>query len=122
MATGAPVVADQLEGIRGNGDVKLFAQPRPTEAARVVFRRDLLVEGGGIDPKAGPAWVLDFLMRNQATAVETLEVVGVRRRFPDRRRALAPRPGNARHAVLNRRLIDWSELATRGVSRASRRW
>ena len=66
VAAGAPVVADQLEGIRGNGQTEVFGQPRPTEATRLMFRRDVLVDGGGIDPEAGAAWVLDFLLRNPA--------------------------------------------------------
>ena len=111
VAAAAPVAADRMEGIRGNGDTEVYAQPRPTEAARVLFRRDVLVDGGGIDPDAGPAWVLDFLMRHPDTQVSTVNKVGVRRRFPDRRRAIEQRPGNHRHAVLNRRLIDWPGLA-----------
>ena len=113
VAMGAAVVADRMEGIRGNGDTDVYKQPRPTEAARLMFRRDVLVDGGGIDPEAGPAWVLDFLMRNQATPVEHVDEVGVRRVFPDRRRAGLQRPGNFRHAVLNRHLVDWASLESR---------
>lgn len=113
VATGASVVADRMEGVRGNGDTELFSQPRPTEAARLMFRRDLLLAGGGIDPDAGPAWVLDFLMRNPTTAIEHVEEIGVRRMFKDRRRAGLQRPGNFRHVVLNRHLVDWGSLASR---------
>jgi GT2 family glycosyltransferase len=113
VGVGAPVAADRMEGIRGNGEREVYSQPRPTEAARLLFRRDVLVGGGGIDPEAGPAWVLDFLLRNPATAIETVPEIGVLRRFPDRRRALALPPGNARHGVLNRHLVDWAELERR---------
>lgn len=105
VAAGAPVAADRMEGIRANGDTEVYAQPRPTEAARLLFRRDVLRDGGGIDPEAGSAWVLDFLMRNPDTPVESVNKIGVRRRFPDRRRAHHQRPGNFRHAVLNRHLV-----------------
>jgi GT2 family glycosyltransferase len=113
LAAGAPVVADQMEGARANGDVEVFSQPRPVEPARLLFRRDVLLEGGGIDPGAGSAWVLDFLMRNPETDIAEVAKVGVRRRFAGRRKALGSRPGNARHAVLNRHLVDWSELEQR---------
>jgi GT2 family glycosyltransferase len=99
-----------MEGVRGNGETEVYAQPRPTEAARLMFRRDVLVVGGGIDPEAGPAWPLDFLLRNQVATVEQVGETGVRRSFPDRRRAGLQRPGNFRHAVLNRHLVDWVEL------------
>ena len=42
-----------------------------------------------------------------------MDEVGVRRRFPDRRRAGLQRPGAFRHAVLNRHLVDWPELERR---------
>lgn len=113
VAAGAPVAADRLEGIRGNGESEVFGQPRPTEATRVMFRREVLVDAGGIDASAGTAWVLDFLLRNPATQIALVPEVGVRRRYPDRRRALDLPPGNARHAVLNRHLVDWSGLASR---------
>ena len=113
LAVGAPVVADRLEGVRGNGDREVYAQPRPTEAARLLFRRSVLVDGGGIDPAAGSAWVLDFLLRNPETQIATVPEVGVRRSFPDRRRAHDLPVGNARHAVLNRHLVDWAGLAER---------
>ena len=47
------------------------------------------------------------------TAVEPVPVVGVRRRFPDRRRALRPPPGDWRRVVLNKHLVDWAALAAR---------
>ncbi len=113
VAEAAPVVADQMEGIRGTGESEIYAQPRPTEAARLLFRRDVLVDGGGIDPETGSAWVLDFLLRNPDTVIATVPEVGVRRRFPDRRRALEPPLGNARHVVLNQHLVDWAWLERR---------
>ena len=113
VAAAAPVVADRMEGIRANGQTEVYAQPRPTDAARLMFRRDTLVDGGGVDPEAGSAWVLDFLMRNQAIGVATVDAVGVRRRFPDRRRAHDVAPGNVRNSVLNRHLVDWPELDRR---------
>ncbi len=110
VSLGAPVVADRMEGVRGNGDTEVYAQPRPTEAARLLFRRDVLVDGGGIDPGAGPAWPLDFFLRNGVATVEQVGRTGVLRSFPDRRRAGLQRPGNFRHAVLNRHLVDWAGL------------
>ena len=113
VARAAPLVADQMEGVRGSGETELYAQPRPTEAARVMFRRDVLVDGGGIASYAGPAWLLDFLMGHQAIRVVPVDQVGVLRAFPDRRRAGLQRPGNFRNAVLNRHLVDWAGLAAR---------
>ena len=78
----------------------------------MLVRRQVLVDGGGIDPGAGAGGLLDFVLRNDLD-VEDAGEVGVRRRFPDRRRALRPRPGNHRDAVLNRHLVDWSALEAR---------
>ena len=113
VAVGPAVVADRMEGVRGNGGIETYGQPRPTEAARLMFRRDVLVAGGGIDPDAGPAWVLDFLMRHPDQRISQVDRVGVRRSFPDRRRAGLQRPGNFRHAVLNRHLPGWADLGPR---------
>ena len=52
------------------------------------------------------------MLRNDLD-VEDVGEVGVRRRFPDRRKALRPRPGNHRDAVLNRHLVDWAALEAR---------
>ncbi len=87
VAAAAPVVADRMEGIRGNGDTEVYQQPRPTEAARLMYRREVLVGGGGIDPTAGPAWPLDFHLRHDDVEVRAVAAIGVRRSFPDRRRA-----------------------------------
>lgn len=114
VAAAAPVAADYLEGERANGETELYVQPRPTEAARLLFRRDVLVEGGGIDAETGPAWPLDFLLRNPGLEVHLIDGIGVRRSFPERRRAgMGRTPGNHRHAVLNRHLPDWDGLAER---------
>ena len=45
--------------------------------------------------------------------VELVPSIGVRRRFPDRRRALRPPPGDWRRVVLNRHLVDWAALEAR---------
>ena len=63
-------------------------------------------------PRCPAAWLLDLLMRHD-TEVELVPSVGVRRRFPDRRRALRPPPGDWRHVVLNRHLVDWAALEAR---------
>ena len=81
----------------------------------MLVRRQLLVDGGGIDPLAGDAWVLDFLLRTDRPSRSVADV-GVRRRFPDRRRALRP-AGNQRNAVLNRHLVDWPALESRQPQR-----
>ena len=60
-----------------------------------------------------PAWVLDLLLRHPDLRVEPVPVVGVRRRFPDRRRAVRPPVGDWRRVVLNRHLVDWAALAER---------
>ena len=44
------------------------------------------------------------------TEVEPVPSIGVRRRFPDRRRALRPPAGDWRRVVLNRHLVDWAAL------------
>lgn len=114
MRLGAPFMADRIEGERGNGDTVVFGSPAPDiEPARVVARREVLLTGGGPDLSVRAAWVLDFLLRNPDVTVTAVPEVGVRRRFPDRRRALAPPPGDWRRAVLNRHLIDWGSLEKR---------
>ena len=90
VALDRPFVADELEGERGNGEKVVFRTPAPdVEPARLVARREALVELGPVDPALPSAWLLDLLIRD-GTAVEAVPVVGVRRRFPDRRRALPP--------------------------------
>ena len=114
VGLGRPFVADELEGERGNGEKVVFGAPAPeVEPARLVARRTTLLERGGRDPAAGPAWVLDLLLRHRDLVVEPVPAVGVRRRFPDRRRAIHPPAGDWRRSVLNRHLVDWPALAAR---------
>jgi GT2 family glycosyltransferase len=114
VALGRPFVADELEGERGNGEKVVLRSPAPEiEPARLVVRREALLERGGIDPTVRPAWVLDLLLRHPDLRVEPVPVVGVRRRFPDRRRAVRPPVGDWRRVVLNRHLVDWAALAER---------
>ena len=113
VALGRPFVADELEGERGNGDTVVFRTAAPdVEPARLVARREALIGLGPVDPTLPAAWLLDLLMR-QATEVELVPSIGVRRRFPDRRRALRPPPGDWRRVVLNRHLVDWAALEAR---------
>ncbi len=113
VALDRPFVADELEGERGTGEKVVFRTPAPdVEPARLVARREALVELGPVDPALPSAWLLDLLMRG-GTAVEVVPVVGVRRRFPDRRRALRPPPGDWRRVVLNKHRVDWAALADR---------
>jgi GT2 family glycosyltransferase len=108
-----PFVADELEGERGNGDRVVFRMPAPNvEPARLVAQREALLGLGPVDPTLPEAWLLDLLMRHD-TEVQLVPSIGVRRRFPDRRRALRPPPGDWRRVVLNRHLIDWSALEAR---------
>ncbi len=113
VALGRPFVADELEGERGNGDKVVFRTPAPeVEPARLVARREALLGLGEPDPALPTAWLLDLLMRG-ATEVELVPSIGVRRRFPDRRRALRPPPGDWRRVVLNRHLVGWAALEAR---------
>ncbi len=113
IALRKPLVADELEGERGNGDRVIFRAPAPdVEPARLVAQREALLELGPVDPALPVAWLLDLLMRHH-TEVERVPSIGVRRRFPDRRRALRPPPGDWRRVVLNRHLIDWAALEAR---------
>lgn len=113
VGLGRPFVADELEGERGNGEKVVFRTPAPdVEPARLVARREALLGLGPVDPGLPAAWLLDLLMRED-TAVELVPTVGVRRRFPDRRRAVRPPVGDWRRAVLNQHLVDWSALAAR---------
>lgn len=113
VGLGRPFVADELEGERGNGDKVVFRTPAPdVEPARLVARRDALLALGPVDPALPTAWLLDLLLRGR-TEVELVPVVGVRRRFPDRRRALRPPPGDWRRVVLNKHLVDWAALGDR---------
>jgi O-antigen biosynthesis protein len=108
-----PFVADELEGERGNGEKVVFRSPSPdVEPARLVARREALLGLGPVDPALPSAWLLDLLMRD-GTPVEAVPVIGVRRRFPDRRRALRPAPGDWRRVVLNKHLVDWDALEAR---------
>ena len=113
VALRKPLVADELEGERGNGDRVVFRTPAPdVEPARLVAQREALLELGPVDPALPVAWLLDLLMRHD-TEVERVPSIGVRRRFPDRRRALRPPPGDWRRVVLNRHLVDWAALEAR---------
>ena len=113
VALRKPLVADELEGERGNGDRVVFRTPAPdVEPARLVAQREALLELGPVDPALPVAWLLDLLMRHH-TEVERVPSIGVRRRFPDRRRALRPPPGDWRRVVLNRHLVDWAALEAR---------
>ena len=116
VGLGRPFVADELEGERGNGDKVVFRTPAPdVEPARLVAQREALLGLGPVDPAVPVvpvAWLLDLLMRG-ATDVELVPTIGVRRRFPDRRRALRPPPGDWRRVVLNKHLVDWAALEAR---------
>jgi GT2 family glycosyltransferase len=113
VALGRPFVADELEGERGNGEKVVLRTPAPdVEPARLVARREALQGLGPADPALAGSWLLDLLMRG-GTRVEQVPLVGVRRRFPDRRRALRPPPGDWRRAALNKHLVDWPALETR---------
>ncbi len=113
VSLGKPFVADELEGERGNGEKVVFRAPAPdVEPARLLARREALLGLGPADPALPAAWLLDLLMRHRTT-VEPVPVVGVRRRFPDRRRALRPPSGDWRRVVLNRHLVDWPALEAR---------
>ena len=108
-----PFVADELEGERGNGEKVVFRSPAPdVEPARLVARRDAYLGLGPEDPTLWDGRLLDLLMRT-AVAVELVPQIGVRRRFPDRRRAVSPPPGDWRREVLNKHLVDWATLAAR---------
>ncbi len=113
VGLGRPFVADELEGERGNGQKVVFRTAAPdVEPARLVARREALLGLGPVDPGTSTAWLLDLLLRGP-TSVDLVPVVGVRRRFPDRRRALRPPPGDWRRVVLNKHLVDWAALAAR---------
>ncbi|HET6940174.1 MAG TPA: glycosyltransferase [Nocardioides sp.] len=113
VGLGRPFVADELEGERGNGEKVVFRTPAPdVEPARLVAQREALAALGPVDPALPSAWLLDLLMRHQ-TSVERVPEIGVRRRFPDRRRALRPPPGDWRGVVLNKHLVDWAALESR---------
>jgi O-antigen biosynthesis protein len=113
VALQRPFVADELEGERGNGDKVVFRTTAPeVEPARLVAQREALLGLGPVDPTLRTAWLLDLLLRGDTT-VDPVPVIGVRRRFPDRRRALRPPPGDWRRVVLNRHLIDWAALKAR---------
>ncbi len=113
VALAGPFVADELEGERGNGDKVVFRAPAPdVEPARFFARREALLGLGPADPALPVAWLLDLLMRGN-TEVELVPSIGVRRRFPDRRRALRPPPGDWRRVVLNRHLVDWAAVGAR---------
>ena len=113
VALRKPFVADELEGERGNGDRVVFRTPAPdVEPVRLVAQREALRGLGPVDPALPVAWLLDLLMR-RGTEVELVPSIGVRRRFPDRRRALRPPPGDWRRVVLNRHLVDWAALEAR---------
>ena len=113
VALRKPFVADELEGERGTGDRVVFRTPAPdVEPARLVAQREALLGLGPVDPALPVAWLLDLLMRRD-TEVELVPSIGVRRRFPDRRRALRPPPGDWRRVVLNRHLVDWAALEAR---------
>jgi O-antigen biosynthesis protein len=112
LATRAAFVADRIEGTRGNNERVLLGDAAwDVEPAQLLARRQLLLDGG-IDESTGAAWVLDFMLRNEQV-LEVVKEVGIRRRFPDRRKAMRPRPGNHRDAVLNRHLVPWAALAPR---------
>jgi O-antigen biosynthesis protein len=113
VALGRPFVADELEGERGNGEKVVFRTAAPdVEPARLVARREELLDLGPVDPAVSSAWLLDLLLR-QGTDVELVSEIGVRRRFPDRRRALRPPPGDWRRVALNKHLVDWTGLESR---------
>jgi GT2 family glycosyltransferase len=108
-----PFVADELEGERGNGAKVVLRSPAPeVEPARLVAQREALLALGPVDPALPAAWLLDLLMRD-GTPVEPVPTVGVRRRFPDRRRAIRPPAGDWRRVVLNKHLVDWAALEAR---------
>jgi GT2 family glycosyltransferase len=110
VALGRSFVVDELEGERGNGEKVVFRTPAPeVEPARLVAQREALLGLGAADPTLPAAWLLDLLLRSRPH-VEPVGVVGTRRRFPDRRRALRPPLGNWRNVVLNRHLVDWAAL------------
>lgn len=113
VALGRPFVADELEGERGNSEKVVFRTPAPElEQARLVAEREALLALGPADPGLPTAWLLDLLMR-AGTPVEQVPTVGVRRRFPDRRRAIRPPVGDWRRVVLNKHLVDWVALEAR---------
>ena len=113
VALGRPFVADELEGERGNGDKVVFRSAAPdVEPARLVAQREAYLGLGPVDPALRDGWLLDQLMRHD-TSVQLVPTIGVRRRFPDRRRALQPPAGDWRRAALNKHLVDWSALAGR---------
>ena len=113
VALGRPLVADELEGERGNGVRVVFHTAAPdVEPARLVARREALLGLGPVDPTLPTAWLLDLLMRHD-TDVELVASIGVRRRFPDRRRAIRPPAGDWRRVVLSRHLVDWAALEAR---------
>jgi GT2 family glycosyltransferase len=114
VALARPFVADELEGERGNGDKVVLRSTAPDiEPARLVAQREALLAHGGIDDTVRPAWVLDLLLRHPELTVEPVPAIGVRRRFPDRRRAMRPPVGDWRRVVLNRHLVDWIAMAER---------
>jgi len=113
VGLGRPFVADELEGERGNGEKVVFRSPAPdVEPARLVARRDAYLGMGPEDPALWDGRLLDLLMRS-AAVVEPVPEIGVRRRFPDRRRAVRPPAGDWRREVLNKHLVDWSALEAR---------
>jgi len=110
VVLGQDAVADLLEGERGTGEKVVFGSPAPdVEPVRLLLRRELALRG---DPSAGTSWPLDLFLRT-AQEVALVDEVGVRRRFPDRRRAVRPAPGDHRNAVLSRHLVDWAAVGAR---------
>ncbi len=133
LQSGPAVVADILEVLDAKGETRYASYGQrqghslarqSVDLARVVGRRDLLSDAG-FDVSLGGSWSFDLVTRLlERESIARVPVIGVRRDLVARYRARRL-PHDLRPAVdhervhswvdvsLNRRLIDWADLATR---------
>lgn len=130
----ARVYADVLGLRRADGSVRQaravwhetgLRSPGDVSPSQVMMERSLVAELGGVDPTLRNHWLFDLLLRaSQRTAAEIIPVVAVSREA-ERANVNRGMPGSQRrpvehtvipswsNVVLNKRLIDWDDLATR---------
>ncbi|WGL53685.1 glycosyltransferase [Nocardioides sp. BP30] len=131
----APLVADVLARTSPEGGARRYAvdghpagalsSRHAIDLARLLFSRALLDEVGTFDPAIPGEWDFDLVLRaSQAAKVRLIPVIGVERergirvtahRLPPALRPPVDPAGVPTWAdvALNRRLIDWAELAGR---------